>query len=135
MPRYTRIRSVSFDSTPLALPVSLRLSRRCEPQTAGGDDDTFVTSVQTTQPMLTAELRTRDTATAENLSLGRRGELSFTVQAAEQGGAWRNVALAGAVLVAVELTYEQTASALATLRFVAEAESGNTDPFSAGDAS
>ncbi|MGC9455371.1 MAG: hypothetical protein ACP5HU_10980 [Phycisphaerae bacterium] len=135
MARYMRIGSASFGGTPLPLPVSLRLSRRVEPQPAVGDSHTFAASVETAAPMLTADLRLRDTASAEALTPGEKADLSFTIRSTEAGRPSRNVTLTGAVLVGVELNYEQTDPASATLRFVAESDDGLTDCFSAGDAS
>jgi len=77
------------------------------------------------------EVRLRDTAAAEALSLGQQANLSFTVAAADSASASRTVTVSGAVLMAVELAYEQATLATATLRFVAEAPDGITDPFSA----
>ncbi len=133
MGRYTRIGSVEFDSSPLPLPVSVRVSRRAEPLPASGDNHAFATSVETATPVFSAEVRIRDTSAAEQLDLGQRGDLGFTVRAAEQDKPHRRVTLKGAVLLAVELAYEQTEAADATLRFVAEAETGSQEPFSAGD--
>jgi hypothetical protein len=133
MARTTRIESVAFGAAPLPLPVSVRLSRRAEPRPAIADEDAFAASVELGPPVLSAEVRLRDTSAAEGLSLGQQDDLTFTVQSAEAGTAGRNVTLSGAVLVAVELSYEQTDVAAATLRFVAESATGS-DPFAAGDA-
>ncbi len=51
------------------------------------------------------------------------------------GAAPRRIVLTGAVLTAVELTYEQSSMATATLRFVAEATDGQQEPFLAEDVS
>lgn len=133
MDRYVRIESATFGQTELPLPVSVRLSRHAEAKTSGGDNDLFVTSVQLAQPVIAAEVRIRGTAAAEGLSLGTKETLSFTVGPTRHGQAARTITLSGAVLQAVELTYEQAAIAVATLRFVAEADTGTTDPFSAED--
>ena len=131
MGRYTRIQSIIFGQTPLPLPLSVRLSRRAEALSAGGDDDAFATSVQIGRPVVLADVRIRGTATAEELSLGQIETLSFTVAPAESGQSARQITLAQAVLVAIELIYEQATMTVARLQFVAEAQVGTTDPFSA----
>ena len=131
MDRYQRITSVTFGALSLPLPLSARLSRKAEPQTARADNDLFATSVQLSAPQMMAEVRIRGTAAAEALSLGQRGTLAITVSPTEAGKASRTIRLAGAVLTAVELAYEQASMAAATLRFAAEADNGGTDPFSA----
>jgi len=131
MDRYVRIQSATFDQTELPLPISVRLSRRSEIEVAGGDNDSFITSVQLGQPIIAADVRIRGTSAAEGLSLGDKGTLSFTVGPARHGQPPKTIHLDGAVLQAVELTYEQAAMAVATLRFIAEASAGTTDPFSA----
>ena len=117
MSRYVGIASAAFDGIALPLPLSVRLSRQCQTSPAGGDGDLFATSVQIARPALAVEVRIRDTAVAEGLSLGRHGVLSFTVT--------------GAVLASVELSYEQIIPATATLRFVVQADDGLTDPVQA----
>ena len=134
MERYQRITSVAFDQTALPLPLSVRLSRRAEPQPAAGDSDGFATSVQLGCPLIVAEVRIRGTAAAEGLSLGARGTLALTIAPTGGGQPSRTVTLIGAILTAIELSYEQTSMASATLRFVAEADDGDTDPFSAEEA-
>ncbi|MGA2265407.1 MAG: hypothetical protein ABSH10_03140 [Phycisphaerae bacterium] len=130
MNRYVCIKSLTFDGSPLPLPLSVRLSRQCQASPAGGDGDLFATSVQIARPSLNVEVRIRDTSVTETLPLGRRGTLSFVVAAASgQGG--RQITIAGAVLTAVELSYEQIAPAVATLRFLAETDDGLTDPMQA----
>jgi hypothetical protein len=128
MSRYVGIEELTFGGAALPLPLSLHLSRQVAALPAGGDNDFFATSVQLSRPTLMAEARIRDTAAAEGLSLGRREDLSFTV-AASDGQQRRRITLAGAVLIAVELHYEQAAVAAATLRFLAEADDGGDDPF------
>jgi hypothetical protein len=128
--RYVCIKSLVFDDSPLPLPLSVRLSRQGQTSPAGGDGDLFATSVQIARPVLAVEVRIRDTSASENLTLGRRGTLSFVVAAASGAGS-RRVTITGAVLAAVELSYEQIAPAVATLRFVAEADDGLTDPMAA----
>ncbi|HOG29192.1 MAG TPA: hypothetical protein PLT35_07920 [Vicinamibacterales bacterium] len=134
MNRYTRIQSVTFDGVDLPLPLQVRVSRRCEPQAAAGDGDAFVTSVQCSRPVLAAEVRLRGTAAAEALSPGQIGTLTFVVGPAAAGQAPRRVTLAGAVLTGADVAYEQAGFAEATLRFVAEAADGLTDPHAAEDA-
>jgi len=131
--RYTHIQAATFDQIGLPHPISIRLNRRVEPTTGRYDSEVFPTSVEIADSSLTAEVRIRGTAVAEDLSLGQKGDLSFTVSAGVSGGSPRNVVLQGAVLVSVELTYQQAALATATLRFVAEASDGNQEPFSAED--
>ena len=134
MGRYTRIESVTFGQTSLPLPLTVKISRKTDAKAATGDDESFATSVQISQAVLIAEVRIRGTATAEDLSLAAQGNLSFTVKPAQSQGSSRTITLSGAVLTAVELSYEQSAMATALLRFVAEAGDGNQDPFSAEDA-
>ena len=134
MDRYMRVQSLTFGSTDLPLPLSVRVSRQCEALSAGGDNDLFATSVQLGRPALVADVRIRGTAAAEAISLGEKETLSFTVAPASDEQASRTVTLTGAVLVSVELIYEQSAMAVARLRFVAEASSPAGDPFSAEDA-
>ncbi len=134
MSRYAGIQAASFGSTSLPLPVSLRLARRAETMRAAGDDDSFETSLQLGPTHLTAELRIRGTATAEALDVGSQDTLSVTIAPSTAAQAARTVTLAGAVLLAVELNYEQGKMASAMLRFAAEAANGTVDPFSAEDA-
>ena len=131
MGRYVRIQSVTFGQTELLLPLSVRLSRHSEASPARSDNDLFATSIEIVQPALVAEVRIRDTAVAEDLSLGQQGDLSFTVCSTTSGGSSRVVELSDAVLVSVELAYEQSAMATALLRFVAESDDGAQEPFSA----
>jgi len=134
MDRYTRVQSVTFGQTELSLPLSVKLSRRAQAISAGGDNDAFVTSVEIGRATISLEVRVRGTAVAENLSLGQQADLSFTVAATHSQQTPRTISILGAVLVAVELAYEQAAMATALLRFVAEAPDGGQDPFSAEDA-
>lgn len=133
MDRFSRIESATFDAVALPLPLSVRLSRRSPVQPAGGDNDAFTTNVQVDRPIITADVRLRGTASAEEFSLGRQGTLSFTIARSAAGGAKRTITLTGAVLVAVELSYEQASMSAATLRFFAESQNGTTDPFAAED--
>ncbi len=133
MERYGRIQSVTFGQTPLPLPLSVRVSRRAEPMPAAGQEAAFATSVQIDAPVITAEVRLRGIAVPEGLSLGQRDTLSIVIDPTRAGQAGRSIMLAGAVLVAVETVYEQTAMAAATLRFVAEADQPDSDPFAAED--
>lgn len=133
MSRYMRIRSVLFDSTEIPLPLSVRLSRRADNDIAGGDNDAFITSVQVNHPLIVADVRTRGTAAAEELTLGESGTLTLIVEPASGDQSARAITLTGAVLTAVEITYEQATMAVANLRFVAEAGSGLSSPFSAED--
>jgi len=134
MDRYMRVQSVTFGQTELPLPLSVKLSRRAEARPASGDNDAFVTSIEIDQPTISLEVRLRGTAAAENLSLGQQADVSFTVAATHSQGTPRTISLVGAVLVGIELAYEQAAMATAVLRFVAEAQDGGQDPFSAEDA-
>ena len=133
MNRYTRVENVSFGSTELPLVLSVKLARHCQPLPAGGDDEFFATSVQLGRPLITAEVRLRDTAAAESLSLGQIATLAFRVGGASSGQAGRNVQLEGAVLHSMELAYEQATMACAVLRFAAAAPHGNQDPLIAED--
>jgi hypothetical protein len=134
MERHLGISSVSFGQTALPLPLSLRVSRQAQVAPAGGDADVYATSVQLARPTIAAEARIRDTAAAEGLSLGQKADLSFTIASTQGNSPGRRVTLNGAVLVAIELAYEQSSPATATLRFVAEAQDGQTDPFAAEEA-
>ena len=133
MNRYTRVENVSFGQTQLPLVLSVKLARHCQPLPAGGDNEFFATSVQLGRPLISAEVRLRDTAAAESLSLGQVATLAFSVGGASSGQAGRSVQLAGAVLHSMDLTYEQAAMACAVLRFVAAAPQGNQDPLTAED--
>ena len=133
MARYGRIESATFGQTALPLPLSVRIERRAEAIPAAGQNDVFATSIQLGTPSIRAEVRIRGTAVAEGLSLGQRDTLSFVIAPSQSGQDGRKVTLTGAVLMAVELAYDQSSMAVATLRFVAEAASGTTDPFSAKD--
>lgn len=133
MSRYTRIQSVQFGLTTLPLPLSVKFSRRVEPVPALADADLFATSVQVAAPVLIAEVRIRDTAVAESLSLGDIGTLSVAIGPAADGQNARLITLEGAVLTDIELAYEQSAMAEAKLKFVAEASNGTSDPFAAED--
>jgi len=133
MDRYMRILSASFDGSALPLPIEARLTRRAEPLPAAGDGDSFPSSVQLETPRTIVEVRIRGTKTAEGLSIGAAGELSLTVAAANSQAAARRITISRAVLAAVELAYEQTATATARLRFVAESIDGAAAPFVAED--
>jgi len=133
MARYTHIEGVSFDGIPLPLPLSVSVSRSARPRPGGSDHQVFATSIEIDRPTIRAEVCTRATATAEGLAIGRQGDLSFTVAAASDAAPARGVTLSGAVLVAVEISYRQTAMATATLRFVAQSASGLQEPFNAED--
>ncbi len=133
MDRYLHIQSLKFGLESLPLPLLVRLSRSVQAAPAGGDNDAFITSVQLDQTTVSAEIRIRGTAVAESLSLGQQGDLTFAVAPTCSGQSARSVTLAGAVLVGVDIGYEQGSMAVATLRFIAEAADGNTDPFSAED--
>ena len=133
MDRYSRIESVSFDAADLPLPLSVKLARCSDPHVAGADSDAYPTSVELSPPSITAEVRIRGTATAEALSLGSRGDLVFTVGPASSGSSDRAITITGAVLVSVEMSYEQSSMATAMLRFVAEADDGSQNPYSAED--
>ncbi len=135
MARYTSVQSVSFGAATLSLPLSVRVTRKVTPAPAAGDDDAFVTSVQTTAATILVEVRTRDVAAADALSPGEQAALALTSGPTESSQAGRVVTLAGAVLTAIELNYDQSAMAIATLHFIAEAADGNTDPFTAEDES
>lgn len=131
MDRYANIETLTFGQTSLPLPLSVKLSRQVDPAPAASDSDVFATSVEISRASLAAEVRLRGTAAAEGLSLGQQDDLVLTVAATASGDLPRTITLSGAVLVAVELSYEQSAMAVATLRFVAEAADGSQEPFSA----
>jgi hypothetical protein len=131
MPRIDSITQASFDGVPVALVLSARVGRSAAPKPLASDYARFATSVQIGTPVLTAELRTRDVATAESLALGRAGRLEFTTAATAAEQPARRVTLDGAVLYAAELVYEQASAAVAVLRFMLESGDALTDPFAA----
>ncbi len=133
MNRFGRIASATFGATNLPLPLSVKLSRRAEANSIGGDNDAFVTSVQLAGTSMAAELRIRGTAVAEGLSLGQQATLTCTLTPASSGQSGRTITLSGAVLVGIDLDYEQTSMATATLRFLAESAGADSDPFAAED--
>ena len=135
MARYTSVQSVSFGTVTLSLPLSVRVTRKVTPAPAAGDDDAFTTSVQTSAATVLTEVRTRDVAAADALTPGEQATLTLTSGPTESGQVGRVVTLAGAVLTVVEINYDQSAMAAATLHFVAEAADGDTDPFTAEDES
>jgi len=134
MARHARIVSATFDGLPLGLAMTMRLSRSSKPAALRGDNDAFATSVQADETAVTAELRIRDTAAAESLAVGQRGVLAITVGPTEADQPARTITLTAAVLVSVELDYQQTSMATATLRFAVQAVDGQSDPFVAEDA-
>lgn len=133
MSRYLRILDATFDDIVLPLPLSARLSRQAQPLATAGDADAFVSNVQLSKPVISLELQIRDTAVAEGLYLGQAGLLEMTIGSSKTGKPARCIALAGAVLHAVELEYLQNGFAKATLRFTAAAPHPSQDPFSAED--
>ncbi len=133
MNRWDSIRQVSFAGGSLGLVTAVRVLRSAEVRPAGGDGDAFDTSVQLDRPAITVELATRSTDAAEALALGDAGELALTLEPARQGQPAREVRLAGAVLVGLELVYHQTVPAEAHLRFRIEAAGPGQDPFSAAE--
>ncbi|MCD4823588.1 MAG: hypothetical protein K8S55_03205 [Phycisphaerae bacterium] len=133
MSRYARIKSAGFDGVSLSLPMGLKISRSRKPLPATADNHTFPTSLETAPATLTAELRTRDTAAAEGLELGREGTLSIEVVCADDNTS-RTITLTGTVLVGCELAYSQANLAEATLSFAVRSSDGTTDPFTAGAA-
>ena len=131
MERYGAITAVTFGSTALGLPMSVRLARSARPLPAGNDRDAFDTSVELDRPTITAEVRLRDTAAAEALCLGQADILSILAAPTRSGQAGRTLSLNSAVLTGMEILYEQGAPAAAMLTFVAEAADGDADPFTA----
>jgi hypothetical protein len=131
MSQYTTIQSAAFAGTALTSVLLVRIVRRAATNAQSGDADAFATSVQPAPVQLEAELRTRDIAAAEAFAIGTQGTLSFETASAQAGQAGREVTLDGAMLTATELTYEQSAIGIATLRFVVEAADGVVDPFTA----
>ncbi len=134
MERYGAITDATFGQTSLSGPISVRLVRRAEPAPMGGDSDAFVTSVQLGLPVIGIEVRIRDTAVAEGLSLGQAGVLSVEIAATRSGQVGRTISITNAVLTGIEFQYEQSAPAVAKLTFTAEAADGGTDPFAAQEA-
>ncbi len=133
MERYGPITNVTFGQSTLPLPMSVRLLRQAGPLPARSDCDAFCTSIQIDQPVLAVELRMRDTAVAEDLSLGQSGLLTVQLAPTRSGQEGRTISINHAVLTAIELQYDQTVPAVAKLNFVAEAGDGDTDPFFAQD--
>lgn len=129
MERYGAVASVAFDGTSLPLPISVRLSRLAKPLPAAADSDAFFTSIQIDRPLIRIEVHIRDTGVAENLSLGQSGVLSVQLLPTRSGQIGRDISIGNAVLVGIELQYQQAAPASAKLDFIAEASEGNTDPF------
>ena len=128
MNRYSGIETLAFGTVALPLPLSVHISRQIAALPASGDAELFATSVQTGRPTLLAEAKIRDISAAEGLELASKADLSFVVACCDGSGK-RRITLAGAVLVAVELGYEQSSMATATLRFLAEACDGLIEPF------
>jgi len=135
MERYSGIQSVTFGQTTLPLPVSIRVSRQAEPKPAGRDSDAFTSSVELGRGALGIEVRIRDTSAAEGLWPGQTGALSFQLGPTRSGQSPRSISISSAVLVSIELEYEQTGPTGACLSFLAESEDGQTDPFSAQEPS
>lgn len=133
MNRYSHINSLMFGQTALPLPLSVRVGRSVQATSAGSDKGVFATSVQTDKAAVTVEIRLRGTAAAESLSLGEQGDLSFSVSPTRSGQSPRDITIDGAVLVASDISYAQDAMAVATLRFLAEADDADTEPFTAED--
>lgn len=131
MERYGAISDATFSQTSLLLPISVRLLRRAEPAPAGSDSDAFVTSVQLARPVIGIEIRIGDTSVADSLALGQVGVLSIEIAPTRSGQAGRAITITNAVLTGIEFQYEQSAPAVATLIFTAEAADGDTDPFDA----
>ncbi len=131
MERYGAISGATFGQTDLSGPISVRLVRQAKPAPMGGDSDAFTTSVQLDRPVISVEVRIRDTAVADGLSLGQAGVLSIEIAATRSGQAGRSISITNAVLTGIEFQYEQSAPAVAKLTFTAEATDGDTDPFTA----
>lgn len=135
MDRYGAVTCVTFCESSLALPMSVRVFRRADPRPAGSDSDRFATSVQLACPAIGVEVSTRDTTSAEGLSVGQAGTLVIELSGTRAGQAGRTVTIDQAVLTGVELHYDQTAPASVKLSFLAEAADGDTNPFSAQETS
>jgi len=133
MDRYSHVKSVTFGQTTLPLPLSVRVGRSVQTLSSGSDEGMFATSVQTDKAAVTVEIRLRGTAAAESLSLGQQGDISFTISPTRSGQSSRDISITDAVLVASDINYQQDAMAVATLRFLAEADNANTEPFTAED--
>ena len=131
MERYGAITGASFGDTVLSGPVSVSVKRHAEPAAMGGDSDEFVTSVQLSHPAIKIVVRIGDTAVADVLSLGQIDVLSIEIAPTRSGQAGREITVSGAVLIGIDLQYEQSAPSTAELTFRAEAADGDTDPFSA----
>ncbi len=131
MERFGDIVSVTFGQTDLSLPVSVRVLRRAQPRPAGGDSDAFPTSIQLDRPVMEIEVRLRGTDVAESLSVGQAEVLTAHLAPTRSGQAGRTVSIDKAVLVRIELHYEQSTPASATLGFCAASPDGGLDPFAA----
>ncbi len=134
MERYGDITSATFDQTALSGPVSVRILRQAKPAPMGSDNDAFSISIQLSRPVINIEIRIRDTAVADGLSLGQAGVLAIEIAPtrSEQNG--RSISITDAVLIGIEFQYEQSAPAVAKLTFTAQANEGNTDPFASQEA-
>jgi len=134
MERYGDITSATFDQTALTGPVSVRILRQAKPAPMGSDNDTFSTSIQLSMPVINIEVRIRDTAVADGLSLGQAGVLAIEIAATRDGQNGRSISITDVVLIGIEFQYEQSTPAVAKLTFTAQANQGNTDPFVAQEA-
>lgn len=119
MPRTQSITHVSFDGDGLGRVLSVRFARSADADSGRGNGRT---ALPPERPTLTIEVRTRDVQQAEALALGRRGDLVFTVGPTEAGQEDRQVTLADAMFVVLDVQYEQAAPAVAVLRFEAECD-------------
>lgn len=135
MDRYSRIRSATFDSIVLPLPLSARVGRHAEAAVKNGDGGPFAGSVEFTGEQVRAEIEIRGVAVAETLTLGRQGDLSLVIDGAASGQAARTITLAGAVLLGIEHVYGRQTFASARLTFIAQSDTDTIDPFAAEDPS
>jgi hypothetical protein len=131
-PRRRGILSLSFAGAPIALPLSLRLTRAAQGASTAGDAARFVQNVEVAHGACTAEVRVRDVAAAEALPIGACGDLSAVIASADGAAPPRALALAGAVLLSVELDYSQDL-ATAVLRFAAQSPLGQCEPLTSED--
>jgi hypothetical protein len=135
MDRYGAITQMTFGSLSIGLPLSVRFSRRAEPLPEANEAEAFATSVQLGQPLITVEVRTRDTAVAEALYLGQAEVLEIQAAPTRAGQSDRTISVDRAVVTGLEVEYEQTAPATARICFLAEATDGQTDPFQSRESS
>lgn len=129
--RYSRILSANFDGGDLPLPMTVQVARKAVELPSGGDADIFNTSIQIERPVVEAIIRIRGTAAAEQLVLGQSGSLIVQIASADGQAPDRTITICQAILTDIEIEYQQTSPAVASLRFVSQSSNGMVDPFGA----